>query len=89
MGNLYNFFAKQTFVKFRYNVFTGVKSVTTLQVSPFRQNIKLIHFSSFTEMVFSPKTFLKNLFEIWINLNKSQMAYLEVCIVNNPCWLAT
>ena len=35
----------------------------------FRPN-KLTHFSAFTEMVYSPKTFLKNLFEMLINLFK-------------------
>ena len=56
MGNLYNYFAKQAFVKFRLHE----QNVTTLQVF-------LTHFSAF-EMVCSPKTSLKNLFEMLINL---------------------
>ena len=37
-------------------------------------------------MVYSPKTFLKNLFEMLINKPyKSQMACPEVFVVNNPC----
>ena len=58
MGNLYNYFAKQTFVKFRLR--TQEQKGTTLQVF-------LTHFSAF-EMVCSPKTSLKNLFEMLINL---------------------
>ena len=54
---------------FVYNVFTGVKCHDLMQVFPFRPN-KLTHFSAFTEMVYSPKTFLKNLFEMLINLLK-------------------
>ena len=58
MGNLYNYFAKQTFVKFRFH--TQEQKGTTLQVF-------LTHFFAF-EMVCSHKTFLKKLFEMLINL---------------------
>ena len=50
---------------FVYNVDAGA-NVTTLQVFPFRPN-KLTDFSAF-KMVYSPRTFLRNLFEMLISL---------------------
>ena len=48
---------------------------------------ELSHFSAF-KMVYSPKTFLKNLFEMLINLTSPKWAQM-VYVVNNLCWLAT
>ena len=53
---------------------------------PFRAH-KLTDFSAF-KMVYSPKTFLNNLFEMLINLTSPKWAQM-VYVVNNLSWPAT
>ena len=64
MGNLYLYhFAKQAFCQVSFTKYTQEQNVTW-QVFSFLPN-KLIDFPPY--MVYSPKTFLKNLFEMLIN----------------------
>ena len=67
-------------------MYTQEQNVTTLRVFPFRAR-KLTDFSAF-KMVYSLKTFLKNLFEMLIDLTSPKWAQM-VYVVNNLCWLAT
>ena len=86
IGNLSNYIVPRKHLSsFVYNAYTGAKCHDFASF-PFRAH-KLTDFSAF-KMVYSPKTFLKNLFEMLINLTSPKWAQM-VYVVNNLCWLAT
>ena len=79
------YFAKKTFVKFLLQRIQRSKMSLLCKFS--FPTHKLTDFSVF-KMVYSPKTFLNNLFEMLINISSPKWAQM-VYVVNNLCWLAT